>query len=66
VTRDLELFSPSEDEQNIWNHTSKSIEKILAFIKNWERECHNSNCGSITKEYAEYKKAPSKADSKVS
>ncbi len=35
VTRDLELFSSSEDEQNIWDTTgkSKSIEEIRAFLK---------------------------------
>ncbi len=33
VTRDLELFSSSEDE-NEWDPTGKSIEEILAFLKN--------------------------------
>jgi hypothetical protein len=55
VTRDLELFSSSEDE-NEWDPTGKSIEEIQAFLKKWERECRNSNCACIAKEYAEYKK----------
>ena len=33
VTRDLELFSYSEDEQNEWDPTGKSIEEIRAFLK---------------------------------
>ena len=33
VKRDLELFSYSEDEQNEWDPTGKSIEEILAFLK---------------------------------
>jgi hypothetical protein len=56
MMRDLELFSSSEDEQNQWDPTCKYIEEILAFLKIWERECRNSNCASIAKEYTEYKK----------
>ncbi len=37
VARDLELFSSSEDEQNIWDPTGKSIEEILVFLKKCER-----------------------------
>ena len=66
VARDLELYCSSEDE-NEWDPTGKSIEEIRAFLKKWERECRNSNCASIAKEYAEYKKtAPREADSKIS
>ncbi len=56
VARDLKFFSSSEDEQNEWDHTGKSIEEIRAFLKKWERECRNSNCACIAKEYVEYKK----------
>jgi hypothetical protein len=38
VTRDLELFSSSEDEQNEWDPSCKYIEEIQAFLKN-ERIC---------------------------
>ncbi len=33
MTRDLELFSFSDDEQNEWDPTCKSIEEIQAFLK---------------------------------
>ena len=55
VTRDLELFSSSEDE-NEWDPTGKSIEEIQAFLKKWERECRKSNYACIAKENAAYKK----------
>ena len=55
VTRDLELYCSSEDE-NEWDPTGKSIEEIRAFLKKWERECRNSNYARIAKENAAYKK----------
>ena len=55
VKRDLELLSSSEDEQNNWDPTGKSIEEIRAFLEKWERACRNSNYFRIAKNYAEYK-----------
>ncbi len=66
VTRDLELFYTSEDEQNHWDPTGKSIEEIQAFLKNGRDNAVIRTVLPLQKNMLNTKPAPSIAGSKVS